>query len=210
MKNTLSIIIILLSFAIAVYFYPQMPERMASHWDSQGNINGYMSRFWALAMGPLVILGLYLLFEFIPRIDPLKKNIKKFKKHYDTFKLVLIGFMFYIYLASIAANLGYVFDMSFVMIPGLSILFFYCGVLMQHSKRNWFIGIKTPWTLSSDKVWKKTHEMGGKMFKAYALLILLGLFFGSYGIYFIVLPIIVIVIWSLVYSYLEYQKRGRK
>jgi len=64
--------------------------------------------------------------------------------------------------------------MGIVLAPGLFVLFYYLGILMQHSRRNWFVGIRTPWTLSSDVVWEKTHKRGGLVFKACAVLVLAG------------------------------------
>jgi len=79
--------IILLSFLLGVYLYPQMPEKMASHWDFQGQVDGYMPRFWGLFLMPFISSGLFLLFVLIPKIDPLKANIKKFRSHFDRFIL---------------------------------------------------------------------------------------------------------------------------
>jgi uncharacterized membrane protein len=75
--------IILLSFAIGIYYYPQMPEKLASHWNAQGQVNGYMSKFWGLFLMPIISMGMLLLFILIPRIDPLKSNIQEFRKYYD-------------------------------------------------------------------------------------------------------------------------------
>jgi len=72
--------IILVSFIISIYFYPHMPEKIASHWNAQGQVDGYISKFWGLFLIPFVLVGLALLFIAIPRIDPLKANIEKFIK----------------------------------------------------------------------------------------------------------------------------------
>lgn len=204
-------IIILLSFAVGIYFYPQMPEQMASHWNAKGEVDGYLPKFWALFLIPLMITGLYGLFKVIPKIDPLRKNILKFKQYYFGLILTIVGFLFYIYLVTIFANLGYQFNMNYLIIPALSVLFFYVGILIKHVKRNWFIGIRTPWTLSSDRVWKKTHDIGSKLFKFYAVFILFSLFFQEllieYFLWIILVPIISIAVGLFVYSYFEYKKK---
>lgn len=67
-KSEITIIaIILLSFVIGIYFYPQMPEKIASHWDSKGQVDGYMSKTWGLFLMPLISIGLFLLFVLIPK-----------------------------------------------------------------------------------------------------------------------------------------------
>ncbi len=199
-------IILLLSFAIAGYFYPQMPERMASHWNASGDVDGYMSKFWGLFLMPFISLGLSALLIMIPKIDPLKANIEKFKRYYYGFVSLLLIFLLYIYLLTILWNLGLRFNMVQLLAPALGVLFYFCGVLIGKAKRNWFIGIRTPWTLSNEKVWDKTHLIGGRLFKAAGLVALLGVFFPSYAILFVLIPVILVSLFTIVYSYFAYQK----
>ena len=198
--------IILLSFAIAGYFYPQMPERMASHWNARGEVDGYMSKFWGLFLMPFISLGLSAFLVMIPKIDPLKANIEKFKKYYYGFMILLLIFLLYLYLLTILWNLGLGFNMLQLLAPAFGILYYFCGVLIEKAKRNYFIGIRTPWTLSSEKVWDKTHFIGGRLFKAAGLVALLGVFFPSYAILFVLIPVILVSLFTIVYSYFEYQR----
>ena len=131
--NIISIIIIIASFALAFYFYPQMPEKMASHWNASGNADGYMAKCWALFLMPYVSLGLLLLFLVLPKIDPLKKNIESFKTHYHGFVLLIIMFLFYIDIISIIWNMGYAFNMTIAILPPLAILFYCIGILLEKS-----------------------------------------------------------------------------
>jgi len=198
--------IILISFAVGVYFYPQMPEQIASHWNAAGQVDSYMSKFWGLFLMPIISAGLFVLFLLIPRIDPLKENIARFRKYFDTFIVLAFIFLFYLYLLTIAWNKGVRFDMIRVLAPAFGILFYYSGVLVENAKRNWFIGIRTPWTLSSDKVWEKTHKIGGQLFKASGVVALFGVVLPSYAIFLVLAPAIFAAFYSLVYSYFEYQK----
>jgi uncharacterized membrane protein len=210
-KTQLTIIfIILLSFVIGFYFYPRMPEMMASHWNAQGVVDGYMSKCSNLFFMPLISLFLFLLFILIPKIDPLKENIKKFRKYFDGFILIIILFFFYIYLLTIYWNLGYKFNMVVFLMPAFSVLFYYCGILIENAQRNWFIGIRTPWTLSSDSVWEKTHKLGGKLFKIAGLIAILGLFFQEWAFFLVIVPAISNAIYLVLYSYFEYQKELTK
>jgi len=208
MKKTsiIILVIILLSFAIGVYLYPQMPDTMASHWGIRGEVNGYMPKFWGLFLMPIVSVGVLLLFMVIPKIDPLKANIEKFRKYFDWFIVLIIFFMFYIYILSILWNTGVKFDMEQLIIPALGVLFYYCGILTENAKRNWFIGIRTPWTLSSDEVWRKTHKMGGKLFKIVGVITLLGALFPNYIFFFVFIPVIFVAVYTIAYSYFEYKK----
>lgn len=207
-KNKIIILgIISLSFIIAIYLYPQMPDKMASHWNTQGQVDGYMSRFWGLFLMPIISIGLLFLFILITKIDPLKENIKKFRKYFDGFIVLMIAFLFYVYLLTVFWNLGLRFNMAQLMIPALGILFYYCGILVENAKRNWFIGIRTPWTLSSEAVWDKTHKIGGKLFKIAGIITFLVIFFPKYAIFFVIISVISVVVYPIVYSYFEYQKQ---
>jgi uncharacterized membrane protein len=187
-----------------------MPENMASHWNEKGEVNGYMPKIWGLFLVPIISFVLFLLFVAIPKIDPLKKNIEKFRKYFDTFMLLIILFLFYVYLLTIFWNLGLRFNFFPVLVPVFSFIIYYSGVLIENSKRNWFIGVRTPWTLSNDEVWNKTNKLGGKLFKIAAIFALIGIIFGNYAIYFVISPIIIASFYTIVYSYLEYQKQIRK
>ena len=154
---------------------------------------------------PFTSIVMFLLFIAIPHIDPLKKNIRGFRKYFDRFVLLMIGFMTYIHILTILASFDKTFSMNMAMIPAMAILFFYAGVLIGNAKRNWFIGIRTPWTLSSENVWDKTHKLGSKLFKIAAIIILLSLFAPDYFIYTVFL-LIIFALYLTLYSYLEYRK----
>ena len=198
--------IILLSLGIGFYFYPQMPDMVASHWNAKGEVNDYMPKFWGTFLMPIVSFFMLLLFMLIPKIDPLKANIEKFRKYFDSFIVLITIFLFYVYLLSIAWNVGLRFDMGRLMAPAMGLLFYYCGILIENAKRNWFIGIRTPWTLSSDSVWEKTHKIGAKLFKACGLIALLGIVVPQYAFLIVIVPALFAAIYTTLYSYLEYQK----
>ena len=96
--------------------------------------------------------------------------------------------------------------MNYFMVIFMALLFYVLGALMPRFKRNFFVGIRTPWTLSSDVVWKKTHSLGGILFKAAAVIGIIGLFFIEYAVWFIIVPIICAVAITMVCSYFTYQK----
>lgn len=199
--------IILISFLVSIYFYPQMPDQVASHWDASGNVNGYMSKFWGLFLVPIMTIGMALLFLIVPKIDPLKKNIKKFMKYYEELIIVILLFMLFVHLSTILWNIGMIFNMSTMIMIPMAILFYYLGMIMPHLKKNWFIGIRTPWTLSNEKVWKKTHELGGKLYKVLAVFFLMLLILPSNFFIYLIGIIITISLYPIIYSYFEYQKQ---
>ena len=200
------IFIVLLSFVVGIYFYNQFPDKVASHWGINGEINGYMSKFWGLFLMPIIGLIMFLMFIIIPKIDPLKENINKFRKYFDWFIIIIMLFLFYLYLLTIFWNLGKEFNMVRALIPAFAILFYYAGVLIGHAKKNWFIGVRTPWTMHSDAVWDKTHKLGSRLFKISAIISLFGLIIPSIAFWLVIIPIILFSLYLVVYSYFEYKK----
>ncbi len=136
----------------------------------------------------------------------MKENIQKFKSTYYLFTILVLVFFLYVYLLTILWNTGLRFDMTQVLAPAFGVLFYFTGVLVQKAKRNYFIGIRTPWTLSSEKVWDRTHAIGGKLFKAAGILALLGVFFPRYAILFLLIPVLSVALFAVIYSYFIYQK----
>lgn len=135
-----------------------------------------------------------------------RANIELFRRYYETFIVIIILFLFYIYLLTFFWNTGMRFDIVRFLAPAFAILFFYCGILMENSKRNWFIGIRTPWTMSDDKVWEKTHNIGGKLFKISGIISLGGILSPRLAIFFIIFPVILFTIYTFIYSYFEFKK----
>ena len=198
--------IIALTFAVALLAYPSMPDPMATHWGLSGKADGYMPRTWGLFLVPLISAGLALLLLAIPRIDPLRENIEKFRDTYEHFIAVLLLFLLYVSLLVIAWNLGVRFNIAQVLSPAFGVLLYACGILVGKAKRNWFIGIRTPWTLSSDRVWDRTHAVGGWLFKIAGILALLGALTPAIVWLLVLGPVFLISISLVVYSYLEYRK----
>lgn len=204
--NIITLIFVVASFVFSTMIYPFFPETIISHWDAQGIANGYSGKFVGLFLVPIISLAIFLLFLLIPKIDPLKENIKKFRKYYDWFILLVVVYMLFIHVITILVNSGLKINFLFFLLPAMGILFFFIGMLLEKTKRNWFIGIRTPWTLSNDLVWKKTHKLGGILFKLTGFLAIVGLFFIKYAMWFILIPIFLSVIILTIYSYLEYRR----
>jgi uncharacterized membrane protein len=212
-RTTTIIVLILIAAATiaGLLLWNQFPDQMASHWNEKDQVDGTLSKFWGVFMMPLVTLGLFLLFLVIPNIDPLKANIAKFRGVFNLFITFFIGFMVYIHALTLIWNLGYTgFALSKAMLPAMGLLFILIGSMLRQAKRNFFIGIRTPWTLSSDTVWDKTHQLGAVLFMASGVLAFIGGFFGGMtAFWFLLVPLIGSTIFLLVYSYVLYQRETK-
>jgi len=207
--TTILVLILITGATIAgALLWNQLPDQMASHWDINDQVNGYMSRSWGVFMMPLITLGMFVLFLVVPNIDPLKANISEFRESFNLFIVFIVGFMVYIHVLTLRWNLGYTnLGIGKAMLPAMGVLFIVIGSLLRKAKRNWFIGIRTPWTLSSDTVWNKTHQLGAVLFMASGVLVLIGGFFGGMtAFWFLFVPLIGSTIFLLVYSYVLYQR----
>ncbi len=197
--------IFLVNMISAISLYSYMPEKMASHWNINGEVDGYMTRYWGMFLMPTILLFLILLLLFLPKTDP-SNNLKKFSRQYELFIVVFSVFMTYLYMLTLAWNLGFKFSFNISLAPAFGALFYSIGLLIEKAKQNWFAGIRTPWTLSSKKVWEKTHKLGSKMFKACGFLSIIGVFFSTHTLFFMILPAMFTSIFLVLYSYFEWKK----
>ncbi|MDQ2690929.1 MAG: DUF1648 domain-containing protein [Chloroflexota bacterium] len=210
--TTILVLLIIAAATLAgLLLWNELPEQMASHWNVNDQVDGYISKFWGVFLLPLITLGIFLLFRVIPSVDPLKANIAQFRDVFNLFILFMIGFMVYLYGLTLAWNLGYTgFRMSGAMLPAIGLLFVLIGFMMRHAKRNFFIGIRTPWTLSSDTVWDETHRIGAVLFIVSGALAFMGGFFGGITAFWLMFaPIIGTTLFLLIYSYVLYQRETR-
>ena len=208
MTTVLVLLMIIGATLAGLLLWNSLPEPMASHWNINDEVDGYISKFWGVFMVPLITLGMFLLFLIIPGIDPLKANIAQFREAFNLFIVLIVAFMLYIYGLTLAWNLGYTdFRMSTSMLPAIGLLFIFIGYMLRQAKRNFFIGIRTPWTLSSDRVWEKTHQIGSTLFMlAGALAVIGSLFGGATAFWMLMIPLFGSTIFLVIYSYVLYRR----
>jgi len=191
----------------SVWAYPQLPAQVATHFDLQGEPNGWSSRLVASVLVPALGLLLAAVFTVLPRIDPRRANYALFGQTYWTIVNAVLVLLAGIHIFSLGKALGWTVDMTRVSALGVGGLFVLLGNLMTRIRPNWFVGIRTPWTLSSDTVWRKTHRFGGVAFviaglciAATALVASKWAFYGAMGV------AAAAALSSVFYSYLAWKK----
>ena len=204
-----AIAIVVITFIVALLARPMLPSRVAMHWDINGRANGFSGSGFGAFFMPVLEALLVGLFYFLPSIDPMKKNYAAFLGWYDGLVVMITGFMLYVYLVTLAINMGYPLNIMQCLAPGFAVLFFYMGMLMEKAKQNWFVGFRTPWTLSSPRVWDKTHALAGKMFKAAGVVALIGIVFPRIGLMASIAVVVAAAVAGFVYSYVEYRKENK-
>ena len=202
------IIIILISVILSGYFYSVFPDQVPIHWNFQGEVDNWGSKFMGAFLMPLMAIGMYLLFLILPLIDPKKDKYKQFNKVYLLFRNLIILMLFAIYIISSLNALGYKIRVE-VWIPFLiGILFIVMGNYFGKIKPNWFMGIRTPWTLSSDEVWLKTHRLGGKLSMALGFLLIISPSLPHQSLLFtLIIPIMIVVMVPVIYSYILFKNK---
>ena len=197
-----------LMLATGLFFYAVLPDPLPSHWNAAGEVDGYAPKNLIVYGFPAATALLGLLLVYLPQIDPLKKNVDKFRKEYDLFTAFFAAFMAFLYGITLAWGLGYEFPMSSAILPAVAALLYLSGSLMEKSRRNWFIGVKNPWTLSSDGVWRKTHDLASKIFKGFAFAFL-ALAFYPRATVFVVASLVGGIALITAYSYLAYKEEKK-
>ncbi|KPU43148.1 immunity protein SdpI [Oxobacter pfennigii] len=205
-KDWILLLLILAGFCMSIYFYPALPDRVPSHWNIHGEIDGYMNRFWGAFLMPLMNAGFYFFFIFLPYLDPRKNNYNYFSSAYRAIRYMLHIFFVGIQIVTLMAALGYPIKIQVIVPAGVSLLFILLGNVMGKVKHNYFVGIRTPWTLSNEEVWRKTHRLAGPLWVAGGILCLILSFLNSRitsMLFFLVIVIIAAV--PTVYSYILFR-----
>ncbi|MFN2636563.1 MAG: SdpI family protein [Gemmatimonadaceae bacterium] len=207
MRKWIPLLIIAASIIASVLVYPSMPQNVPTHWDLLGRPNGWSSRFWGAWLMPLFLIGSWAVIRILPLIDPRGSNYAKFGGAFEGIIVSVMLFMLGMHMIILRSALGYPVPMERVLPIGLGILFIAIGNLLPRARPNWFVGIRTPWTLSSDRVWEKTHRFGGQVFVAGGIVVLLsGLVMTHWAhvVTFCVISICALAV--VIFSYLEWKR----
>jgi uncharacterized membrane protein len=203
------LIILIIVCAVAVYAYVKLPTdgQYPVHWSFGGQPDRYGSKAEAVSMGPVVCVLIYVLAVVLPGIDPKRRNYERFKNEYTLLMQVIMGFLAAVYIISIMAAFGRQVNITLWVNAMLGVLFMVLGNYMSRIKQSWFVGIKTPWTLSSEKVWDKTHRFGGRMFVILGLVFVINAFVGFITNVAVFLVLLFGLAFSpIVYSYILYRR----
>ncbi|SFA46842.1 Uncharacterized membrane protein [Anoxybacillus pushchinoensis] len=178
-KHLFIIILIACSYVLSLLAIPFLPSEVAIHWNAAGEADGFTNKWWGALLLPILLTGIVALIVFLPKVDPRKENYEKFEKVYRIFLHVFVLFLFSIHVVTLAYNIGIPVQVDVVVPIGVGMLFIVLGNYMPKIKPNYFIGIRTPWTLENEVVWQKTHRVGGKVFVIMGVLIMFTIFVTS-------------------------------
>jgi uncharacterized membrane protein len=174
-----SALFILAALIAAVWLYPRLPAQVPVHWDLHGQVNGTLPRLWGAAFPALIILALAGLTVLLPLISPRQFEIQPFAGAYGVMMLAIQGMMLAVGLAVLLAGAGYALPIPAIALLAVGVLLMVLGNYMGKLRKNFFIGIRTPWTLASDAVWERTHRLAGWLFMAVGLVMVASVLVGA-------------------------------
>jgi len=207
MRKWIPLLIVAVAVIASAIVYPRLPEMMPTHWrGTDPRPDGWSSRAFGAWLTPVLLLGMWALLRILPAIDPRRSNYAKFGDAFEGIIVSIMLFMLVMHIVILRAALGYPVAMERVVPVGIGVLFVAIGNLLPRARPNWFVGIRTPWTLSSDRVWEKTHRFGGRVFVVSGIVLVLATLTVPQWTH--TLPVVAVLCASTVvaYSYLEWKR----
>ena len=164
-KSELPLLLLIAAMlAAAALSWPGAPERIPVHWGIGGEVDRYGGKFEGLLLLPLVSVGIYLMMRFLPRLDPGRLNYERFAGAYYTMRAVAIAMLAVLYGIMQLVMRGVAVDMNRAIGLVVGGMLFVIGNVLGKVRPNWFVGVRTPWTLSSKRSWTRTHRLAGWVF----------------------------------------------
>jgi uncharacterized membrane protein len=165
--------VILATLAGIAVAYPHLPNIVPVHWDAHGQANGWGPKWSLFLYGPGMMMLIVLLFSALPWLSPKKFEVDSFRATYLYIMIVIVAMVAYFHILILLSGLGLVLDVSRAVIGGVCLLIALLGNVMGKVRRNFFVGIRTPWTIANEQVWNATHRFAAKTLFAGGMLGLL-------------------------------------
>jgi uncharacterized membrane protein len=202
--NVLSFIFIAIPIAVSIYLYPSLPDQIPTHWNLAGEVDDYTPKPWGVMILPLAAVFVFLVMKLIPMVSPKGFRTDQFQGVINIFTVTLVGFMSAVALLVLIAATGRDVHVNEVVFAGVGLLFIVLGNYLGKVRKNFFIGIRTPWTLASDEVWSRTHRLGGYVFVLIGFLLFLNAFI-QFPEAWLIGAIVIVALVPVVYSFVIYR-----
>jgi uncharacterized membrane protein len=203
--NFFSYLFIVAAVGVAAFLYPSLPDSVPSHWNIQGEVDGYLSKPWGVIILPLSAILVFVVMRLIPVISPKGYRTESFANVMHIFQVAMVGFMSIVAILVLLAASGVNVPMNESIFAMLGVMFMVIGNYLGKTRKNFFLGIRTPWTLASDEVWGRTHRLAGRLFILQGLIMLSGVLF-EIPVAVLLGMVGVIVVVPVVYSYVVYRR----
>jgi uncharacterized membrane protein len=200
------------SFIIGASFYTHLPKQIPSGWNDKGEAIRYMSKFQGAFLFPLVNVGVLLLTGILSRVKPSFEKKARFDQHYDRFVILFVIWYICLQLQILLWAIDIKVKFFYVFFIGLGVLCFHFGLMFEKAKRDWFIALRSRWTLSSEEAWGKTHKIGGRCIKTAGVITIISAFIPTpYSIFISTFSVAIVVCglfaYASVFGYFKYKKQ---
>ncbi len=186
---------------------PHLPTRVPTHWNAAGQANGWSSPLVAVLTPPVIALGIWLLLLFLPTIDPRQRNYAAFASLYRGIRLGLVLLMALVEALTLTGPLGHPVHVALVLPLAVAALIVFLGNSLGRVRSNYFVGIRTPWTLSDPEVWRRTHRFAAPLFVLGGLVCAAGVLLpGSWRIVAMLVGVGGAALAAVVYSYVAWRR----
>ncbi|HEV8449740.1 MAG TPA: SdpI family protein [Gemmatimonadaceae bacterium] len=179
MRKWYPVLLVAIATIASIVVYPRLPDRVPTHFDIRGNPNAYGPRWVPTVIVPVMILALWGLLRGLPKIDPRRANYAKMQDTYDLVVNLILTMVTTLHLLLLAGTMGSRVPFIRLMPAVVGVFFVAIGNLLPRAKPNWWFGIRTPWTLSNDRVWERTHRVGGYVMTLIGVLAIVSSFFAA-------------------------------
>ena len=211
MRKWYPLSVIALAMLVSAITYPSLPDRVPTHWDMRGNVNDYSSKTMAVSLMPAIMVALWGLLRALPSIDPRRVNYGKMRGAYELVVNATLTMLLLVHTIVLAAVLGAPISITRVMPALVGALFIVIGNVLPQARPNWFFGIRTPWTLSNDAVWRRTHRISGYLFVLCGLLMVASAAFpATLSIPLLVVGGLIAGLGSVIFSFIAWKQETSK
>lgn len=173
MRRWYPALLVVLTFAASIFAYPRLPDRVPTHWNIHGQVDAYGSRWIATFLIPGMLIALWGLLRVLPRIDPRRENYASMQGTYDLVVNVTLTLLAVVHFVVLGAVMGAPISIGRVVPAIIGGALVIIGKVLPRARPNWWFGIRTPWTLSNDRVWERTHHVGGYVMMVVGVLAIL-------------------------------------
>ncbi|HVE77326.1 MAG TPA: SdpI family protein [Gemmatimonadaceae bacterium] len=209
MRKLVAPALIAAAFITSTVVFPRLPDTMATHWNLAGEPDGWSSRTVAAFFAPTAMLFVWVLLRWLPTVDPRRANLADAADVYGYTLDALLLFFLGLHVTMLGEALGWPVSLVTAVPVGIGLLLVLVGVFLPRVRPNYTFGIRTPWTLASDRVWARTHRVGGPV------LVVTGLVMGGGALVlpkasfrWLLLPMLVAAAGTVYYSYRAWREEA--
>jgi Predicted integral membrane protein len=166
------VVLIIAAVVLSIAVYSRLPANIPKHWNAAGEIDGYAPKATGAFLIPAAMLVLAGVFAALPAISPSGFEIEQRSRAYRAIFLTILVFMLGLHVFILLSAMNMMRSSSVLLPLLLGALFVILGNYLPKVRRNFFIGIRTPWTLADEDVWFRTHRLGGVVFVVSGVLLM--------------------------------------